>query len=544
LKEDNFNQESFSDHRILVKSSFYSFLSIYGNFFFNLIITILIARLISPEAWTVLIIANSYMLIITLILTFFPPGLQQTLRYYIPRYQSLNQTQNLKSLLKTAFITKILFLIPIFLISLIIFYFFQNIFLINLNPEDIDLLFLLSPLIIIYGLELFLNSFNEGLNNYKFIFLLLVLKNVLYIGLLLSYIIIIGNLELENIAIFNVVSYAIAFFINLLYVFKKYLSIKVNNKTPIFHNEEFKKILKYGTPVRGGRFLTEIWGEIQIQSIGTLEPLYTTGFYLARTYLAVSTNALNSFASPLTVSFSGFIAKDEKEKIKSMYNLILKYSLFTFLTLTGILFLTTDFFLYILGEDYLKFSVILKIYLFSYLFLIFAAPFDALMLAEHKPKRILNIRILGFLLRLPLFLILLVSFGMIHALIGIIISNSVFGFFYLFFTIKFGKLHINLKPLIVLYMTFALSLILVLTFQMLFLEDFEILLLDFLQLSILKNFYPLSILTFFGIFTFFNLILKMITVQDIENLRSIFHKQKFLNKVLLKILNLLKKIHR
>jgi len=538
------NQESFSDHRILVRGSFYSFLSIYGNFFFNLIITLLIARLISPEAWMALIIANSYILIISLILTFFPPGLQQTLRYYIPRYQSLNQTQNLKSLLKTAFITKIFFLIPIFLISLVIFYFFQNVFLINLSPEDIDLLFLLSPLIIINGLELFLNSFNEGLNNYKFIFLLLMLKNVLYIGLLISYFIIIGNLELENIAIFNVISFAIAFFINLLYVSKKYLSIKINNKTPIFHNEEFKKILKYGTPVRGGRFLSEIWGEIQMQSIGTFEPLFTTGFYLARTYLAVSTNALNSFSSPLTVSFSGFIAKDEKEKIKSMYNLILKYSLFTFLLLTGILYLATDFFLYILGEDYLQFSVILKIYLFSYLFLSFAAPFDALMLAEDKPKKILYIRSLGLLLRLPLFLILLVGFGMIPALIGIIISNSVFGFFYLFFTIKWGKLHINLKPLIVIYITFALSLFLVLIFQMLFLEDLEILLLDVLQLSILKNFYPLSILTFFAIFAFFNLILKIITVQDLENLRSIFHKQKIINKILLKILNFLKKIHR
>ena len=543
MKEDNFNQETFSDHRTLVRSSFYSFLSIYGNFFFNLIITFLIARLISPESWIILIIANSYILIITLILTFFPPGLQQTLRYYVPRYQSLNQTQNLKSLLKSAFITKMLFLIPIFIISLLIFNFFQNIFLLNLNPEDINLLFLLSPLIIINGLELYLNSFNEGLNNFKFIFLLLVLKNLLYIGLLISFFFITGNLGLENIAIFNVVSYAIAFFINLLFVLKKYLKIKIDNKTPIFHNDELMKILKYGAPVRGGRFLSEIWGEIQIQSIGALEPLFTTGFYLAKTYLAVSTNALNSFSSPLTVSFSRFMAKDEKEKIKAIYNLILKYSLFTFLLLTGILFLATDFFLYILGEDYLQFSIILKIYLFSYLFLSFAAPFDALMLAEHKPKMILYIRFLGLVLRLPLFLFLLVWFGIIPALIGIIISNSVFGFFYLFFTIKWGKLHIELKPLIVLYITFALSLILVLILQMLFLEELEILLFDFLHLSILKNFYPLSILTFFCIFAFLNLILKIITIQDIENLRSIFHKQKLLNKVLLKILNILKRIH-
>jgi hypothetical protein len=166
------------------------------------------------------------------------------------------------------------------------------------------------------------------------------------------------------------------------------------------------------------------------------------------------------------------------------------------------------------------------------------------MLAEHKPKKILYIRFLGLLLRLPLFLFLLIWFGIIPALIGIIVSNSIFGFIYLFYTIKWGKLNIELKPLIVLYLTFALSLILVLILQVLFLENFEIILLDFLHLSILKNFYPLSMLTFFFIFALLNLILKIITVQDIENLRSIFHKQNFFNKILLKILNILKKIHR
>ena len=157
-----------------------------------------------------------------------------------------------------------------------------------------------------------------------------------------------GTLELENIAFFNVIAFGISFILNLLYVLIKFFNIKVDSKTPIFHNEDFKRIIKFGSPVRAGKFLTELWGEIQLQAIGTFFSSYTTGFYLARTYLSVSTNALNSFSSPLTVSFSSLIARDEKEKIKGMYNLIIKYSSFIFLLLTGILFLCTDFFLYLL----------------------------------------------------------------------------------------------------------------------------------------------------------------------------------------------------
>ncbi len=544
MEDKKIKDQKYSDDKILIQNSFYSFLNTYGNFFFFLIITVLIARLVGEEEWDHFIIINSYILIITIILSFFPPGLQRTLHYYLPKYISLKDNNNLKILIKTSLVSKFIFLLPIFFISLLVFYFFQDSFTIILQKENVNLLFLISPLIIIISMELVLNSINEGFNKYHILFFLLLIKYFLYIGSLLLVFLYVGDLDLELIVIINVLTFSIPFMINFLYVLSLYFKIKKSTQIPILHSEQFKNILKYGIPVRGARFLSEIWGEIQTISIAAFDRDYVSGFYIAKTYLSVTSNAINTFTSPLTVSFSSLIAKNQKEKVISIYKLIVKYSLLFFLLLTGLMFIATDCILYIFGEEYRQYSFIVKIYLFSFLFLSFASPFDSLMLAENKGTIILYLRIIGLILRLPLFLILLISYGTIPAICGVILSNLIFGIIYLIFNKKVGKIDLNIKQIILQYLIFFISLTLIYILKILILDDIELYIFKSSNLKLFYHLSPLSLLLFFCIFLFLNIILKVILIEDIEKLKKIFQKQPLINKILAVILKILRVITR
>ncbi len=534
------------EHRYLAKNSFYSILNTYSTFFFTLIITFFIARLISKEAWGYLILANSYILIITIILTFLPPGLNQTLNYFIPQYYSLNQINRLKSLIKYSLLLKVIFLIPVFFISFLLFILLSELFAINLTEDNLNLLFLLSPLIIINSMEIVFNSINQGFNKYNLLFILLIIKYSIYMGFLAYFFFLIHTITLEILVITNVISSLISFILNFLIILKTYFKIKPDNQKLKLSKEDLRRIIKYGIPVRIGKIFTEIWVEIQTQAISIFETSdQITGFNISKTYLSISVNLLSSLSSPLTISFSRILARNEKNQITPLFNLFLKYSLFIYLIITGILFYLVDFFIVVLlGDSYLVFSELIKIYLFSYLFLIFASPFDALMLATDKAKYIAQIRFYGFLVRTPLFFILLINFGMIPAFYGILISNFLYGMGYLLFTIKIGKIKLNIKNMLIQYIVYFATLSITLILHNLFLYEWNYLILQQLNLLFFKNFHFLSLIIFVLLFLLLNIICKIITRKDIENLQSFFNKEKKLHRFSNKALNLLKKIFR
>ena len=157
MKFDNSNNNETTDPLVkrevltLARNSLYSFLNSYGTFIFSIITFIFMARLISDVEWGYLILANTYILIILLILSFLPPGLGPSLNYYFPRYLVQNDFSQLKSHIKYVIYIKVVFIIPVFFISIMIFVFFTDIFTITLHNHT-NLLLLLSPIIIITGL--------------------------------------------------------------------------------------------------------------------------------------------------------------------------------------------------------------------------------------------------------------------------------------------------------------------------------------------------------------------------------------------------------
>ncbi|MFX0075680.1 MAG: hypothetical protein ACFE96_09570, partial [Candidatus Hermodarchaeota archaeon] len=135
-KEPHDSQDIPREYGPLVKNSFFSFLNTYGTFIFSIISSFLLARLVDDNSWSYFVLGLSYIQIVSLIIKFLPPSLNNTLQYYIPRLYSLNKINRLKSFILRAIYVKVLFLIPIFIIALLVFTLFSNIFLINIPQEN------------------------------------------------------------------------------------------------------------------------------------------------------------------------------------------------------------------------------------------------------------------------------------------------------------------------------------------------------------------------------------------------------------------------
>jgi len=529
----------------LARNSIYSFLNSYGTFIFSIITFFFMARLISDVEWGYLILANTYILIILLILSFLPPGLGPSLNYYFPRYLVQNDFSQLKSHIKYVIYIKVVFIIPVFLISIMIFVFFADIFTITLQNHT-NLLLLLSPIIIITGLDSILIFINKGLNLFKTVFILLIVRYIFNIGALMFCIFVLNTVDLEVIALINVFSLLLPFLLNCLVVLVKYIKIKDDNQKQFSIKTHLRNTIKYGTNIKLGQFFSEIWAQIQPLSIGTFStPNFVTGFTIARNYTLFSSSMTISFVSPLTISFSRLNVKEKHKQIENLYNVFLIYSLFLLLLITGILYFCTDIFLvFVYGQSYLDFSLLLKIMLFTIVFLGIGTPYESLMLAIGKSKWIFRYRFLAFLIRLPLFLFFLINFDLIWALTSIVISNLIITGIASILSIKIGRIHLNLKMIFILLVSFFLALTIAIIIDNLILNEFNSLLLQNINLSSLKYLNLWTIGLFLLTFFLLLFLTKMFSVKDIEYLEDLLSKETKTQNLLKKGLKILKKLIR
>ena len=548
---DNPNNNETADSSVkreiltLARNSIYSFLNSYGTFFFSIITYFFMARLISDVEWGYLILANTYILIILLILSFLPPGLGPSLNYYLPRYIVQNDFNQLKSHIKYVIYIKVVFIIPVFFISVLIFVFFTDLFTITLQNHT-NLLLLLSPIIIITGLDSILIFINKGLNLFKTVFMLLLVRYVFNISALIFCIFVLNTADLEVIALINVLSLLLPFLLNCLVVLIKYKRIKDDNQKQFSIKSHLRNTIKFGTNIKLGQFFSEIWAQIQLLSIGTFStPNFVTGFTIARNYSLFSSSMTISFVSPLTLSFSRLNVKKKHKQIENLYNVFLIYSLFLLLLITGILYFCADIFLvFVYGQSYIDYSLLLKIMLFTIVFLGIGTPYESLMLATGKSKWIFRYRFLAFLIRLPLFLFFLLNFDLIWALVSIVISNLIITCIASILSIKIGKIRLNLKKIFLMLVSFFLALTIAIIIDNIILNEFNSLILQSINLSPLKYLNLWTIGLFILTFFLFLFLTKMFSVKDIEYLEDLLSKETKTQNLLKKGLKGLKKIIR
>ena len=530
------------DHRKFAKSAFYSLFNSYGIFIFQIIISFFMARLISQESWGFLLLATSYITIVSLILSFFPPALNFSINYYIPRNIALNHNNKLKRMIKAGVYLKTIFALIIFFISIIIFYIFNSFFAISLLGYT-HLLFLLSPLIFINGLSTLLDSIYQGFFKYKLIFLLTLVKFSFYISALIICLIS-GITNLELIALINLVSYLVPFLFSCLIFIKIYLNIKPTEEPEDTYKKVLSKLTKYGTPLSINVFLNETWKQFQTPIIGVYEPLSTiTGFTISKYYSQISLTAASSFSNPLITSFSSLDAKNEHNQIVQIYNMTFKYSLFLMLLISGVLYILTDFFLILVyGESYLIYSTIVKLYLITMIFTVLGNIFVPLLNAKNKIHLLPIITIINLSIIIPSFFIGIIFYGIIGAIIGLIISKFIVFLFLLLLSIKIGNVKIKINKIFFQYLIFFISLFLAVILGEILFREMRINILQNLNLLFFKNLDLLGLISFLIVYFLLNILFKIFSPKEIEFLDALFGTDKFQHRFIKRVLKFLKKI--
>jgi len=530
------------EQKILVKNSFYSFMHHYGNFFFSLITALIIARVISQEEWGFLILALSLIGFFTIILAFLPPGLGLSLIYYVSRFKALNQNTKLRSFARNTIILRILFVIPIFFLSILIFTIFVEFFKINLK-ENFYLFYLLVPLIIINGLGHILADLTRALNMFNINLLLLIIKNVIYIGGLLYLFFYIESIKVSYIAVIIIFSSVIPFTINCFIIFLKFqFSIKKSEEEGESFKECVKMVYKYGSYLSIIDVLSTFSIEIKTQMVGIYEITgMVTGYHIAKRYNSVSGAAISPLSRPLSISLTRLYSKEQFHQIQKLYNRVFNYSLLLFLLATGFLFFIADLFLYLIyGEPYLIYSLLVKLSLISIIFNIQDSFLASFLLASNKVKILSVIALVFGPLQLAFFAFGLIFFGIIGSVVFSLIANIITLISY---TIIFHKFNIKLdvKKPILLFSIFLISLFGTLILETIMLKDIYLSILKNLHLLIFQYFNPLSLGVFLFSFIILNITFKVITISDIEVLESFFIRDSLPHKMIRKSLSFSKK---
>ncbi|KKN66590.1 hypothetical protein LCGC14_0470050 [marine sediment metagenome] len=533
------------EHRILAKNSLYSFMYTYGNFFFSIISASLIARTISPEVWQYLILTISLVGFFNLIASFLPPSVGLSFIYYVSQFHALNQNAKLRSFTKNAIILRMGFLIPIFLLSIFVFTIFLEMFKINLK-EYFYLFYLLSPLIIINGLQKMLINLIQALNMFKKTLILLIISNLIYIGGLLFVFLFVNSSEVGYIAIITVMSVGVPFIVSCFIVFLHFkLKIKKTEEKGESFKKCAKKIIKYGSYISINSGLSTFSIELKTQMVGLFEIQgMVTGYHIAKRYNSVSGATISPLAHPLTISFTRLYSKEQFNQIQRLYNAIFKYSLLFFLLGTGFLFFMTDFFLYIVyGETYLIYSLLVKLSLISIIFNIQDSFLGSFFLATNRVKHLAFITLIFLPLQLALFTIGLLFFGIIGSIVFSLISHIITLICYTIILFKF-KIKLNIKKPIQIFSIFFISLLGASILESLVLKKFYLTILQNINLMSFQYFNPLSLGIFLLFFIILSIILRVVTISDIETLESLISKDSFSHKIIRKSLSISKKFLR
>ncbi|MEJ2249402.1 MAG: hypothetical protein P8Y97_07055 [Candidatus Lokiarchaeota archaeon] len=369
--EEN-NGEPHPEYKVLAKNSFYSFLNTWGFLIFSIVNAFFMSKLLNPDTWQIFILAYSIIGISSLIIGFLPPGLENATEYYVSRFYSLEDFGSLKNFVINAFLSRILFLIPVFGLSLLGFSLLSNFLSGYLQGHSI-IIFILSPLIFIISLNSLSNSMNKSFNNYKLIVITLLSQQLLNIAILTSLFILFRHVTVEVISIANIITYIPPFLINIIINLRRILKLNKTKYSVKSIKNNILDTIKYGGYTKSGMSLSQFWMEGQLLSIGAFEPLgLVTGYKIGQTLVDVPRQATIALSSPLIISFSRLIALEEKEKIHNIYNIVLKYNIFLLLFLFGLIFFGTDIYIYlVLGPGYLVYSSMIKILILSYSFFVF-----------------------------------------------------------------------------------------------------------------------------------------------------------------------------
>lgn len=534
------------EYKSLAKNSIFSFIHSYSGFFLSIITSFIMAKIISQITWGFLIIALSYVAIFTLTLTFLPPSLGLSFNYYIPRDRALKQNTILKSFIKKSLVIRLFFVLATFLVSLLFMLLLIDIFSIEIGGYEY-LLYILSPLIIIQGMDQVFGDILRGFNLFTIVYYLLLVRNLIYIGGLIFLFFNIRFVSLTNISFIFILSNLIPFIIDFFIIFRIQHKIKNTEESPLTFKEVFSRLIRYGSHLSIKTYLDRFNREFKTILVGAFQLSgIVTGYNIGVHYSDVSFEAIGSFNRPLTISFSSLDAKNRSKEIEGIYRNLFHYAQFFILLISGFLFFITDIYLSLIYSDYSEsfalYSIIMKVLILATIFTIKPAFFYSLLRASNKVKYIVPIRVLTFVINLVIFLVGLIYFGIIGAVIAVTIGNIASFILFTYLVMKLFNIKLDVFKTTCLYTSFFFALGFSLFLEKIFLARLNYIILKSLHLLFLQDFQFLTLIVFLILFFSFLILLDIFSATDLTNLESIFNRDNFIDKIIRKSLKLLKRV--
>ena len=525
------------DQRKIVRSGTFSLFTIYSTFLLSLLNTILMARLLSPENWGILLFALTVISTASFFCTFFPPGVEGTLQYYVPLFKQDKDDNSLRNFIFHAYKTRLCLMIFVFIIFHLIIYF------LNLNMLITQSLIIISPMIIIAVLQNLNNSLLLAFQKFKKVFIINFLNPIIYvIGNLIIYLEGLNN-PLILIAFIYVFSSSISCFFSIIYIIRVIPRKRTGStkSTSSIQNIKYRDIhTKYGLYLTLSGITSNVIGFITTSLFLVFGVIaYITFLTICYTFIEFAENFSGSAKGSFTSIFSEIKIKKGSHEFKTLIYQINKYLLFSVSLIVGILFFFMEIIIVLIYTEIYLF-VILGIQLF----LISAFPrviTRNLLIISHSTNRTkLNfyLKVFQSFGNLIVTIIALIFFGfytlvllyfiiiLIEPIIGIYLINrkSDLKFsYYLFF-----------KP----FLLFLLSFMLI--FPLIFFFNFNLFPSIFIINSFLNGF--LKTIIFFFVFYLIIYFTKYITKEEFNQFIKVIPILRMDRPFIQKITKLLEKV--
>jgi O-antigen/teichoic acid export membrane protein len=229
----------------------------------------------------------------------------------------------------------------------------------------------------------------------------------------------------------------------------------------------------------------------------------------------------------------------------SFFRITFHYFTFLILIITGFIYFFIDFFLLVVyGYSFLDYSILLKLMIITIIFGVQETLFFSLLRSGDKIKYIIPVSLILVLIRLSSFLLGIIFFDILGALIALVIANIIDFIIIAVLNYKIFNIKLNLMKTFLQYIIFFVALGITLLLEYLFLKQINYLILSSLNLLIFRRIEFLSLFTFLLIYFLLNYIFKIFSRADIENLEKFFDKEGFFHRLIRKVLKFLKRIIR
>ena len=348
----------------IIKSSAFSFLGVYLNFFLGLLSTFSIARIITPEEWGLLLIAESFVATGAFLCSLFPPGAEGSIEYYIPHLKGLGGNRDIEIrefILHNYRLRSLSGLIGFFVYLIVIFS-------ANIELTLLQLTLILSPKILLSLIQNLNIAIITAFQKFKFLFIVMSI-HVFNISIGNFSILLINPLNsILIVAIVNLLGLTITMAISFFYILKIIPKKRKISQSEVNHKKNFYKLHKtYGLPLVFTGLIAQM-GNLASNLI-----FLAFGFVQYITYLSICetiiTSTLKFSSSDRTVQmtiFSEINYDKNPENYKKTFYQYFKYLSLIVCIFTAIFYYFIDVYIDIIySEVYSIVLLIIPIYIFQ-----------------------------------------------------------------------------------------------------------------------------------------------------------------------------------